>query len=187
MKFRKTTLALIMVSEIGGCRMASSPSIVTQPSNETVIAGQTAIFIVKAEGKAPLQYQWYRNGQLVRGANSSIYTLPTTTSADDGATFQVSIKNSIGAVNSKEAILAINTKANSYSRAFTSTENPISDGGKWVGGQSAGGNLWGDIQSNGTMAFGVSEPTEFGDPTAVLAGRWSASQKVTATVRINTV
>src|SRR5215471_7565880 len=61
-----------------------------------------------------------------------------------------------------------------YSTSFPLTENPISERSKWVGGQSAGGNLWGDIQVSGGMAYGVGEPTLFGDPTAILTGPWAA-------------
>jgi hypothetical protein len=35
------------------------------------------------------------------------------------------------------------------------------------------------------MAFGVSEPTTFGDPTAILTGTWTADQWAQATVKIN--
>lgn len=71
-----------------------------------------------------------------------------------------------------------------YSTSFPRTENPISEGGKWVGGQSAGGNLWGDIQTKGGMAYGVSEPTLYGDPTAILTGPWAADQQAQVTVKI---
>jgi len=73
-----------------------------------------------------------------------------------------------------------------YTTNFPLTENPISEGGNWVGGQSAEGNLWGNIQTTPGLAFGVSEPTQFGDPTAILTGTWSATQSVTATVKVNT-
>src|SRR5207245_1542344 len=35
-----------------------APSILTQPSSQTVTAGQTASFTVAATGTAPLSYQW---------------------------------------------------------------------------------------------------------------------------------
>lgn len=73
-----------------------------------------------------------------------------------------------------------------YTTNFPLTENPISEGGKWIGGQSAGGNLWGNVRTNGTMAFGASEPTQYGDPTAILTGAWGANQSVQGTVKINT-
>jgi hypothetical protein len=74
-----------------------------------------------------------------------------------------------------------------YWTVFPLTENAISEGGNWVGGQSAGGNLWGNVQTNVHMAFGVSEPTKYGDPTAVLTGAWGQNQRVSGTVRINIV
>jgi hypothetical protein len=73
-----------------------------------------------------------------------------------------------------------------YTTNFPLTENPISEGGNWIGGQSAGNNLWGNIRTNGTMAYGVSEPTQYGDPTAILVGSWGANQTAQATIKINT-
>lgn len=78
------------------------------------------------------------------------------------------------------------TGQKTYSTTFQLVENPISENGKWVGGQSAGGGLWGNVQTAGNMAFGVSEPTQFGDPTAILTGTWGPSQMATGTVRIET-
>src|SRR5262249_14614676 len=75
---------------------------------------------------------------------------------------------------------------NAYNTAFPLQENPISEGGKWIGGQSAGRNLWGDVQTKENFAFGVSEPTKFGDPTAILAGLWGPDQTVSGVVRIAT-
>ena len=77
-------------------------------------------------------------------------------------------------------------RSETYSTSFPLTENPISEKNKWVGGQSAGGNLWGDIQTSGGMAYGVSEPTLYGDPTAILTGPWAADQQAQVTVKINT-
>jgi hypothetical protein len=73
-----------------------------------------------------------------------------------------------------------------YSTMFPIVENPITESGNWVGGQSAGGDLWGNVQTSRNIAFGVSEPTEFGDPTAILTGTWEPAQMVSGTVKINT-
>jgi hypothetical protein len=72
-----------------------------------------------------------------------------------------------------------------YTTNFPLTENPISEGGKWIGGQSAGGNLWGNAQTTPGLAFGVSEPTQYGDPTAILTGSWGQTQTAAAVVKIN--
>jgi len=88
------------------------------------------------------------------------------------------------------------TGQHSYNTAFPLTENPISEGGNWVGGSGAGasistggsiwrgGRLWGDVQTTSGFAYGVDEPTEYGDPTAILTGIWEPAQTGTATVRI---
>ena len=79
---------------------------------------------------------------------------------------------------------AFEAQGSTYTTTFPAAENPISEGGKWINGSAAGGNLWGDVQSTTGMAFGVSEPSQFGDPTAVLTGVWSADQSAEATIKI---
>lgn len=81
--------------------------------------------------------------------------------------------------------LAKSSLANSYSTNFPLTENPISEDGNWIGGQSAGNNLWGNVRTNGSMCYGVSEPTVYGDPTAILTGNWGADQTGQATFKTN--
>jgi hypothetical protein len=76
--------------------------------------------------------------------------------------------------------------ARTYTTNFPINENPISESGSWVGGQTAGNNLWGNVQTNGTMAFGVTEPTQYGDPTAILTGTWGNQQTAKATIKVNT-
>jgi hypothetical protein len=76
--------------------------------------------------------------------------------------------------------------ANFYTTTFPLRENPISEGGNWVTGRSAGGNLWGDVQSAPRMGFGVSQPTTYGDPTAILTGTWGTTQTVTIVANIPT-
>jgi hypothetical protein len=86
--------------------------------------------------------------------------------------------------------------SHTYQANFPLTENPISEGGKWIGGSAAGaslvagghirngGRLFGNVQTTPGFAFGVDEPTEFGDPTAILSGKWGPTQTVSATVKI---
>jgi hypothetical protein len=76
------------------------------------------------------------------------------------------------------------TGVHSYSTTFPRTENPIGEGGNWVGGSGAGAGLWGNAQSIPGFAYGVDEPTKYGDPTAILTGAWGPVQTVKATVRI---
>jgi hypothetical protein len=88
------------------------------------------------------------------------------------------------------------SEGHSYSTRFLPTENPISEGGRWRVGSEAGrsllhggrfwraGRLWGDVQSGSGIAFGVDEPTEYGDPTAILTGSWGPTQTVVATAKV---
>jgi hypothetical protein len=77
---------------------------------------------------------------------------------------------------------ALLAQSGSYSTSFPLTESPISESGQWIGGQSAGGNQWGNVRTTPGLAFGVSEPTQYGDPTAILTGTWSPNQIAQATV-----
>ena len=83
------------------------PSITTQPASQSITVGHTATFKVVATGTAPLSYQWLKKGANIAGATSASYTTPTVTSADNGATFQVKIKNSVGQVTSTAATLTV--------------------------------------------------------------------------------
>jgi hypothetical protein len=79
------------------------------------------------------------------------------------------------------------TRVRSYSTTFQQTENPLSENGSWIEGHTAGASLWGNVQAIAGSAYGVDEPTEFGDPTAILAGTWGPTQTASATVKINQV
>ena len=115
----------------------------------------------------------------------------------------VCIGMSSGCRNSGDKLEAVGQAAatnpaqpNSYSTRFPRTENPISETGNWVGGSGAGtslwegghfwrgGRLWGDVQTTSGFAYGIDEPTEYGDPTAILKGAWGPTQTVMATVKI---
>lgn len=85
-----------------------APTITTQPSSQTIVAGQTAAFSVTASGTAPLTYQWQKNGVTIGGATSSTYTTPSETTSDNGALFTVVVSNSAGSVTSSAATLTVN-------------------------------------------------------------------------------
>lgn len=70
-----------------------------------------------------------------------------------------------------------------YTTTFPATANPITEGGNWINGGTVGLD-WGNVQTATNKAFGVSLPSQFGDPTAVLTGTWGTNQTVTATVKI---
>ena len=81
--------------------------ITTQPTSQSVVAGQRATFTVKAAGGGTLGYQWQKNGTNIAGATSSTYTTPATSMADSGGQFSAVVSNSAGAVTSNDATLTV--------------------------------------------------------------------------------
>jgi hypothetical protein len=95
----------------GGSSGGSSTTpltIATQPSAQSVTAGQVATFSVTASGTEPLAYQWFRGGSAISGANSSSYTTPVTVIADNGSLYKVTITDGSGAsITSTEVALTV--------------------------------------------------------------------------------
>jgi hypothetical protein len=76
----------------------------------------------------------------------------------------------------------------SYHTRFPLTENPISEGGKWLNG-GVDGVDWTNVQTTKHMAFGTMPgdayyPYNYADSTSVLAGRWGRMQSVRATLSV---
>ena len=83
------------------------------------------------------------------------------------------------------------TPNTNYQTNFPLTQNPISEGGNWLNGNTNGGGKWGNVQTTPGMVFGTVESagcpgtaTLCNDNTAVLTGTWQSTQMAMATVRI---
>jgi Calx-beta domain len=75
--------------------------------------------------------------------------------------------------------------AATYTTSFTSTEDPISENGRWIGGKTVG-LAWSDFQSVPGLAFGKqagTSPGVYDDAIALLTGTWGPNQTVQATVK----
>jgi len=117
-----STFAVVVSNSAGSMTSATAtltvtpatvaPSFTTQPTSQTVTAGQTATFTVVATGTAPLAYQWQNNGAAISGATAASYTTPATTAADNGSTFTVVVSNSVGNMTSTAATLTVNAPPN---------------------------------------------------------------------------
>lgn len=69
-----------------------------------------------------------------------------------------------------------------YTTNFPSTENPISEGGKWINGRAAGLD-WSDVATVPGLAYGTESGTSgYDDSTVVLTGTWGSDQMAEATV-----
>ncbi len=75
------------------------------------------------------------------------------------------------------------SSGNSYTTNFPATENPISEGGRWINGGTTGLD-WKNVQTRPGLAYGAdaSGTPNFNDPTALLTGTWGPDQTVEATV-----
>lgn len=107
-------LALVTSLVLYGCNFGggtTKPKITAQPKNLTVFRLQRARFTVGAEGKAPLAFQWMRDGVPIDGATDVTYTTapvdPDANPTDVGHEFSVTVSNEKGTITSDSATLSM--------------------------------------------------------------------------------
>jgi hypothetical protein len=81
-----------------------SPSITTQPANQTVAPGGTATFVVDATGDGTLRYQWQFEGEDLPGKTDFTLNVINVHQANVG-NYQVIVTNDFGSVTSSPAAL----------------------------------------------------------------------------------
>src|SRR6185312_4061031 len=69
----------------------------------------------------------------------------------------------------------------SYTTTFPLTENPISEGGNWIDGQTDGLD-WHDMSTTPGLAIGHQSGSSYTDGTALLTGSWGPTQTAEAVV-----
>ncbi|HYG76907.1 MAG TPA: IPT/TIG domain-containing protein [Planctomycetota bacterium] len=104
-------------------------TIITHPSDKTVVQGSSVTFTVVATG-SNLTYAWTKAGSPIGGANGSSYTIPTTV-ATDAAQYRVIVTNSFGSVTSNPATLTVVSLATPVVSTVSPTAGP-SGGGQTV-------------------------------------------------------
>jgi hypothetical protein len=89
-----------------------APTISTQPSAQSVLAGQNASFSVTAAGSAPLSYQWLKgsmslsNSGIYSGVFTNVLNL-TGVGTNDAGNYSVVVTNAAGSTNSAMAPLTV--------------------------------------------------------------------------------
>ncbi|MBC7488288.1 MAG: PQQ-dependent sugar dehydrogenase [Cytophagaceae bacterium] len=83
------------------------PSISDQPDDATVSTGDPASFNVVAYGSGALTYQWYKNGEVITGANQLSYSISQAGSSDQG-TYSVLVSSIYGSILSDVGMLIVN-------------------------------------------------------------------------------
>lgn len=82
-----------------------TPAAITeQPASQSKVAGDRAVFTVRATGSAPFDYQWFRNGSPITGAVENSLVLDPV-NASDFASYQVTVRNAFAAVASNQVYL----------------------------------------------------------------------------------
>lgn len=86
------------------------PSIITPPAGGVVFAFENFALTVAAEGSAPLQYQWSKNGTPIPGGTNASLALPNI-SAGDAGSYTVRVRNAVGSADSAPAIVTVSDPA----------------------------------------------------------------------------
>lgn len=84
-----------------------SVTIVTQPTDRLVNAGQSATFAVEASAASALTYQWTFNGAPITGATGSSYTISSAQTENAGS-YVVQVSDGTTTVSTSPATLQIN-------------------------------------------------------------------------------
>src|SRR5271169_3988836 len=97
--------------------IAVGSQITSNPASVTILATQTGVFSVAAQGLSPFTYQWYQipsgsaTGSAIPGAASSTYTTPPVDSTYNGAQYYAVVTDSCGTtpLTSTSATLTVTT------------------------------------------------------------------------------
>ncbi|HVU32134.1 MAG TPA: immunoglobulin domain-containing protein [Opitutaceae bacterium] len=83
-----------------------SVTLLTQPADRTVNAGQSTTFTVEASSTGTLSYQWKKNGVAIPGATSATYTISSAQTAD-AATYAVDVSDGTSTATTSGASLLV--------------------------------------------------------------------------------
>src|ERR1035437_5731725 len=101
-----------------------APVISIQPQSVVAAPGSSAVFLVVADGSAPLAYQWMLNGTAIASATNTSYIDGSVQPGDAGA-YTVVVTNGVGSVTSQAATLTFSASATATSPVFST--QPKSD------------------------------------------------------------
>lgn len=106
------------------------PTIITQPLDQTVTLGESAVFQVTASGTPPLFHQWRKDGTnlldggAISGATSNRLTVAVTTTSLAGL-YSVVVTNALGSVTSTNALLTVAGWTNTLTQSNVYSATPL--------------------------------------------------------------
>ncbi|MBK7869282.1 MAG: PQQ-dependent sugar dehydrogenase [Saprospiraceae bacterium] len=86
---------------------SGAPFISVQPESIILPIGEDAHFSVLAQGKAPLSFQWQKDGIDIPNADNPDFIYPNVQLSDNGSVFNCLISNSEGQVTTREVELTV--------------------------------------------------------------------------------
>ena len=84
-----------------------APTITEQPTSQTIIVGDGAVFNVNATGDQPISYQWFKDNTEIVGATGNTHIIQTSTLTDAG-NYHAVVTNIAGSTTSNTATLTVN-------------------------------------------------------------------------------
>lgn len=126
--------------------------ITSQPSSLLVNEGTWQRIKVGVSGTAPLSFQWYKNGSVLKGAISNSITFKSVTASNVGSYYCV-VKNPGSTATSSTASLKVMSVPQSYSMRLSWSQPAVREDGKALpASEISGYNLYYATSSTGTMS-----------------------------------
>jgi hypothetical protein len=98
--------AIYLAGSYGKCSAPAAPAITSEPTNQSVAVGGTALFSVTAGGTPPLWYQWSFNCMNLNAATNAALSIANVQLAGAG-TYAVTVTNAFGVATSSNATLFV--------------------------------------------------------------------------------
>jgi len=103
----QSNIAVITVNVPTPPPSPTPPVITEQPTSQSIMVGDGAVFNVNATGQSPITYQWFKDSVEVMGAVGNTYIIQTSTLNDSG-NYHATVTNIAGSTTSNTAILTVN-------------------------------------------------------------------------------
>ena len=175
-----------------------APSIVNDPTSQSVIEGSPASFGVTAVGSVPLSYQWYFNGtNAIANATNSALTLSSTTMNDAGE-YDVVVTNAFGSVRSDVGRLTVSLNTQPPTISSQPASQTVQPGAKVTFSVSASGanplscqwffNTTSAIAdaTNATLSLSSVASTNAGGYAVIVTNLFGSATSIVATLTVST-
>jgi subtilase family serine protease len=158
-----------------------APTIIAEPTNQTVVLGSNALFSVTASGTSPLSYQWQFNGTNLVNATNSVLSIIKAQAANTGS-YSVIVGNLFGSVTSAVVTLTVygNLVLNggfetgnftSWSLSGGDPGDSLVDNGSYSGILPHSGSYVAALESIGSLSY-LSQTLATTAGTAYLLSLW---------------